>query len=163
MQACIVWIHSTIMAYNSYYVHISSCICIPIFLYQPHTFLRVIKGLMIHNNLLTQSRHILVGKFCTNIFLISIALNYFWVVKNCKILTFNVNFLHRKLSKSFSIFLLKNIVLGADFLLLTFFENFNLHSTLFSKMTSNFWQLWICPLAYALIDDHRELSQLWSP
>ena len=48
------------------------------------------------------------------------------VVKNGKILTCKVNFLCQKLSESFSIFFsLKNINLGACFLLLTFFENFN--------------------------------------
>ena len=31
--------------------------------------------------------------------------------------------------------------LRSNFLLLTFFENFNLETTLCSKMTSNFWQL----------------------
>ena len=33
------------------------------------------------------------------------------------------------------------MILGAHFLLLTFFENFTFYTTLFSKMTSNFWQL----------------------
>ena len=33
------------------------------------------------------------------------------------------------------------MVLGAHFLLLAFFENFNFWTTLFSKMTSNFWRL----------------------
>ena len=37
-------------------------------------------------------------------------------------------------------FSLKNIILGAHFLLLTFLENFNFQTTLFSKMTSNFWR-----------------------
>ena len=41
-------------------------------------------------------------------------------------LTFKVNFLCQKLSESFSIFFsLKNINLGAHFLLLTFFDNIN--------------------------------------
>ena len=40
--------------------------------------------------------------------------------------TFKVNFLHQKLSESFSIFFsLKNINLGAHFLLLTFFDSIN--------------------------------------
>ena len=40
--------------------------------------------------------------------------------------TFKVNFLYQKLSESFSIFFsLKNINLGAHFLLLTFFDNIN--------------------------------------
>ena len=40
--------------------------------------------------------------------------------------TFKVNFLYQKLSESFSIFFsVKNINLGACFLLLTFFEKFN--------------------------------------
>ena len=33
---------------------------------------------------------------------------------------------------------LKNMILGAHFLLLKFFENFNFETTLFPKMTSNF-------------------------
>ena len=37
-------------------------------------------------------------------------------------------------SMCFSFFSLKNINLGANFLLLTFFYNFNISSTLFSKM-----------------------------
>ena len=40
-------------------------------------------------------------------------------------LTFKVNFLCQKLSKSFSFFSLKNFKLGACFGLLTFSENFN--------------------------------------
>ena len=41
-------------------------------------------------------------------------------------LTFKVNFLCQKLTESFSIFFsLKNINLGAHFLLLTFFDNIN--------------------------------------
>ena len=130
---------------------------------------------MIHNDLLTQWSHIRMGKFRTNIFLISITSNYFGVVKNCKILTFNVNFLCQK---SFSFFSLNDIILGAHFSLLTFFEKFNFYSTLFSKMTSTFWRLrsssklliskkyyhGIYPLVYALnvLEDHCEPSQLWS-
>ena len=46
------------------------------------------------------------------------------VPKSGQILTFKVNFLYQKLSESFSIFFsLKNINLGAHFLLLTFFDN----------------------------------------
>ena len=42
-----------------------------------------------------------------------------------KILTFKVNFLCQKISESFQKKIsLKNIILGAHFLLLTFFENF---------------------------------------
>ena len=48
------------------------------------------------------------------------------VPKFDKNLTFKVNFLCQKLSESFSIFFsLKNINLGAHFLLLTFFDNIN--------------------------------------
>ena len=48
--------------------------------------------------------------------------------------TFKVNFLHQKLSESFSIFFsLKNINLGAHFLLLTFFDNFKIEQLLFLK------------------------------
>ena len=36
---------------------------------------------------------------------------------------------------------MKNLILGAHLLLLTFFGNFNFWTTLFSKMTSNFWRL----------------------
>ena len=44
--------------------------------------------------------------------------------KSPNLLTFKVNFLYQKLSESFSIFFsLKNINLGAHFLLLTFFDN----------------------------------------
>ena len=63
------------------------------------------------------------------------------VVKNGKLLTFKVTFLWQKLSESLYLFSLKNMILGAHFLLLTFFENFNFQTTLFSKMTSNFWRL----------------------
>ena len=46
--------------------------------------------------------------------------------KSPNLLTFKVNFLYQKLSESFSIFFsLKNINLGAHFLLLTFFDNIN--------------------------------------
>ena len=44
--------------------------------------------------------------------------------KSPNLLTFKVNFLYQKLSESFSIFFsLKNINLGAHFLLLTLFDN----------------------------------------
>ena len=46
--------------------------------------------------------------------------------KSPNLLTFKVNFLYQKLSESFSIFFsLKNINLGAHFLLLTSFDNIN--------------------------------------
>jgi hypothetical protein len=46
--------------------------------------------------------------------------------KSPNLLTFKVNFLYQKLSESFSIFFsLKNINLGAHFLLLTFLDNIN--------------------------------------
>ena len=46
--------------------------------------------------------------------------------KSPNLLTFKVNFLCQKLSESFQIFFsLNNITLGAQFLLLTFFDNFN--------------------------------------
>ena len=59
-----------------------------------------------------------------------LAVSWVNVVKNGKNLTFKVTFLCQKLSKSiiqiFLIFFsLKNMILGAHFLLLTFFENFN--------------------------------------
>ena len=48
------------------------------------------------------------------------------IAKSPNLLTFKVNFLFQKLSESFSIFFsLKNINLGAHFLLLTFFDNIN--------------------------------------
>ena len=46
-----------------------------------------------------------------------------WVKFDGKILTFKVNFLCLKLSESFYFFSLKNMIVGAHFLLLTFFEN----------------------------------------
>jgi hypothetical protein len=55
-------------------------------------------------------------------------LAFSWVnmVKNCKILTFKVNFLCQKLSESFQKkFPLNNINLGAHFLLLTSFDKLN--------------------------------------
>ena len=53
------------------------------------------------------------------------AVSWVKVVKNCKILTFKVNFLCQKLSESFQKkFSLNNINLGAHILLLTFFDNF---------------------------------------
>ena len=46
--------------------------------------------------------------------------------KSPNLLTFKVNFLYQKLSESFSIFFsLKNINLGAHFLLLKFFDQIN--------------------------------------
>ena len=57
---------------------------------------------------------------------LSLGVNWVKVIKMCKILTFKVNFLSQKLSKSFKKkFSLKNMILGAHFLLLTFFESFN--------------------------------------
>ena len=54
-----------------------------------------------------------------------------WVIKKCLNLTF----------KCFWIFFsLKNISFEEGFLLMSFFENFNFWTTLFSKMVSNFWQ-----------------------
>ena len=50
-----------------------------------------------------------------------------------------VNFLCQKSSESFQIFFsLKNINLGAHFLLLTFFDDINFEIALFSKMMPNF-------------------------
>ena len=58
---------------------------------------------------------------------LELAFSWVNIVKNCKILTFKVNFLCQKLSESFQFFFsLNNINLGAHFLLLTFFDNFNL-------------------------------------
>ena len=62
-------------------------------------------------------------------------LSFSWVnvVKNCKILTFKVNFLCQKLSESFQFFFISTYFnWGTHFLLLTFFDNFNFLSTLFS-------------------------------
>ena len=62
-----------------------------------------------------------------------LALVFSWVnvVKNCKILTFKVNFLRQKLSESFQKkFSLTNFNLGAHFLLLSFFDNFNFFKAL---------------------------------
>ena len=54
--------------------------------------------------------------------------------KSPNLLVFKVNFLYQKLSESFSIFFsLKNINLGAHFLLLTFFDNFKIEQLLFLK------------------------------
>ena len=56
---------------------------------------------------------------------LSLAVIWVKIVKVSKILTFKINFLCQKWSESLSIFFsLKNINLGACFLLLTFFENF---------------------------------------
>ena len=64
-----------------------------------------------------------------------------WVVKKCLNLTFKVNFHSQKLYESFwCFFSLKNISLGAGFLLLTFFKNFYFWTTLFSNMGPNFWR-----------------------
>ena len=52
---------------------------------------------------------------------LSLSVSWVKVVKNGKISTFKVNFLCKILSK----FSLKNVILGAHFLMLTFFENFN--------------------------------------
>ena len=62
------------------------------------------------------------------------------MIEKCQFLTFKVNFLCQKLSESFSFFFsLKNINLGAHFLLLSFFGNFNFWSTLFTKIMLIFW------------------------
>ena len=64
-----------------------------------------------------------MNKFRSNIFLIQTTSKYIWLSAVCKILTFKVIFLCLKLSQSFKIIiLLKNIILGAHFSLLTFFE-----------------------------------------
>ena len=63
-----------------------------------------------------------------------------WVVKKFLNLTFKVNFLSQKSFESFWFFSLKNISLEEGFLLLSFFENFNFWTTLFSKMVPNFWR-----------------------
>ena len=47
------------------------------------------------------------------------------VIEKSQFLTFKVKFLCQKLSESFSFFSLKNINLGAHFLLMTFFHNIN--------------------------------------
>ena len=73
---------------------------------------------------------------------LSLSVSWVKIVKNGKILTFKVNFLCQKLSESFSIFFsLKNLILGAHLLLLTFFGTFIFWTTSFSKMTFNFWRL----------------------
>ena len=55
-------------------------------------------------------------------------------VKKCHNLTFKVNSMCHKLLESFSIFFsLKNINLGAHFLLLTFFDNIKIEWLLFLK------------------------------
>ena len=76
-----------------------------------------------------------------NKFLICLSQMFTWVVKKCLNLTFKVNFLCQKSFESFWIFFsLKNISLEEGFLLLSFFENFNFWTTLFSKMVPNFWR-----------------------
>ena len=60
------------------------------------------------------------------------------MIKNCRFLTFKVNFPRQKLSESFSIFFsLKNINLGTHFLLLTFLENKVLWKLKLSKNVNN--------------------------
>ena len=55
--------------------------------------------------------------------------------QKCQFLTFKVNFLCKKSSKTFLMVIsLKNIILGAHFMLLTFFETFNFWSTLSTKI-----------------------------
>ena len=66
----------------------------------------------------------------------SLAVSWVKVVINCKFLTFKVNSLSQKLSKSLVIFFIEEYHFRG-----TFFENFNFLTTLFSKMTSDFWQL----------------------
>ena len=62
--------------------------------------------------------------------------------KNCQNQTFKVNFLSQKLSE----FIFKKqtfywTIFSSTFLISTLFDNFNFCSTLFSKMTPNFWRL----------------------
>ena len=61
--------------------------------------------------------------------------------QKCQNSTFKINFLYHKVSESFSFFSMKNMDLGAHFLLLPFFDNINFRITLFSKMTPDFWHL----------------------
>ena len=62
------------------------------------------------------------------------------LVKKCQNLTFKVNFLRQKSSASFWFFKIKNIGLGAHFLLKLFFVNLNFWTNLNSKGMFNFWQ-----------------------
>ena len=73
----------------------------------------------------------------TNYHLIIFFNSYGHLSESCKILTFKVNILCQD-NPNLSF---KNVILGAIFLLLTFFENFNFQTSLFSKITANFWQL----------------------
>jgi len=74
-------------------------------------------------------------------FFIWLSQMFTWVVNKCLNLIFKVNFLCQKSFEScWFFFLLKNISLEEGFLLLSFFENFNFWTTLFSKMVPNFWR-----------------------
>ena len=103
---------------------------------------------------------------------------YFWSSAVCNFSTFKVNFLCLILSESFYFFSLKNIILGAHFLSLKFYKNFNFWSTLFSKNEPNYcclrslkqfisknYFLWVYSFIYILImlGDHPDLPQPWTP
>ena len=59
----------------------------------------------------------------------------------------------QKLSLKF-FFWLKNAILGANFLLLTFIDRINFWITLFSKIMPNFWQLVTTPILEIISFDY---------
>ena len=63
------------------------------------------------------------------------------LLKVCKICTFKVIFWHQKSTESFWFFSVKNIWLRDKLLQMNFFENFDLQSTLLSKIVPNFCRL----------------------
>ena len=63
------------------------------------------------------------------------------VVKNCKILTFKVNFLCQKWSKLSKNHFIEEYHFSSTFFVSDIFWQLNFWTTFFSKMMSNFWQL----------------------
>ena len=98
------------------------------------------KVVMIYDNLLTKSRHIPIGKFCVNIFLISIIQT---TSESSKIAKFwhSSQFSKSKVIQTFLNFFYGEKYYFRSTFLLTFFEIFNFLRTSFSKLMSNFWWL----------------------
>ena len=72
---------------------------------------------------------------------LSLAVSWVKVVKNGKILTSKSIFYVKYYPNLSIFFFIEEYDFRGTLMLFTFFENFNFFTTLFPKMTSNFWQL----------------------
>ena len=104
--------------------------------------LRKRKNIFWTNSSVKNFRHIMITTFaCVKNF---ISLEYIGikVVKNCKILTFKVNYLcQNALNLRLCFRWITSFLKGDIWFLLTFFDNFNFYNTLLSEIKSNLWQL----------------------